>query len=84
MHFVYSTYAKNALVKIIEDCEFLATVINPKANSIFILGTKKNLITDLCLEFSDIFYHKSGKLTFTNEIKLSIDTNDSKPMFTKA
>jgi RNase H-like domain found in reverse transcriptase/Reverse transcriptase (RNA-dependent DNA polymerase)/Integrase zinc binding domain/Integrase core domain len=45
---------------------------------------EQELITNLCLDFSDIFYLEGDKLTFTNEIKHRIDTNDSKPIFTKS
>lgn len=45
---------------------------------------ENNLITNLCLEFSDIFYLEGDVLTFTNEIKHSIDTNNAKPIFTKS
>ncbi|XP_050310841.1 uncharacterized protein LOC126746579 [Anthonomus grandis grandis] len=41
-------------------------------------------ITKLCLEFSDIFYIEGDQLTFTNEIKHSIDTNNAKPIYTKS
>lgn len=42
------------------------------------------MITELCLDFSDIFYLEGDKLTFTNEVKHSIDTNNAKPVFTRS
>lgn len=45
---------------------------------------EKELITNLCLEFQDIFYLENDVLTFTNEIKHSIDTNNAKPIYTKS
>lgn len=44
---------------------------------------EKELITNLCLEFIDIFYVESDQLIFTNEIKHSIETGNSRPIFTK-
>ena len=41
-------------------------------------------ILKLCLEYSDIFYLEGDQLTFTNEIKHSIDTNNSRPIYTKS
>lgn len=45
---------------------------------------ENELITQLCLEYADIFYLEGDQLTFTNEIKHAIDTNDAKPIFTKS
>lgn len=45
---------------------------------------EQQLITDLCLNFSDIFYLEGDSLTFTSEIKHSIDTSVSRPVFTKS
>ena len=45
---------------------------------------EKELITQICLEFSDIFYLEGDHLTFTNEIKHSIQTKDAKPIYTKS
>lgn len=42
------------------------------------------LIQQLCLDFSDIFYLEGDHLSFTNEIKHTIDTNNSKPVYTKS
>lgn len=42
------------------------------------------LVTELCLDFSDIFYLDGDNLTFTNEIKHTIDTNNARPVFTKS
>lgn len=45
---------------------------------------EKELITDLCLEYEDIFYLEGDTLTFTSEIKHTIDTSNNRPIFTKA
>ena len=45
---------------------------------------EKELVTNLCLEFADIFYLEGDNLTFTNEIKHVIDTNGARPVFTKS
>lgn len=45
---------------------------------------ERESIVDLCLKFSDIFYLEGDSLTFTNEIKHAIDTNNAKPVFTKS
>ena len=45
---------------------------------------EKEAITNLCLDFEDIFYLEGDKLTFTSEIKHSIDTGNTKPIFTKS
>ena len=42
------------------------------------------MVTQLCLDFQDIFYLEGDNLTFTNEIKHSIDINNSRPIFTKS
>ena len=45
---------------------------------------EKESITQLCLEYADIFYIEGDSLTFANEIKHSIDTSNAKPIFTKS
>lgn len=45
---------------------------------------ESELIQELCLNFSDIFYLEGDHLSFTNEIKHTIDTNNAKPVFTKS
>lgn len=45
---------------------------------------ERDLISQLCLDFSDIFYLEGDVLTFTNEIKHSIDTQNSKPTYVKS
>lgn len=45
---------------------------------------EKELITNLCLDYSDIFYLEGDHLTFTSEIKHPIDTNNAKPVYTKS
>lgn len=45
---------------------------------------QRDLITNLCLEYGDIFYIEGDQLTFTNEIKHSIETNNTRPVFTKS
>lgn len=45
---------------------------------------EKQKITELCLEFADIFYLEGDTLTFTNEVKHSVETNNSRPVFTKS
>lgn len=45
---------------------------------------EEDLIIELCLEFPDIFYHEGDKLTYKNEIKHCIDTQNAKPIFTKS
>jgi hypothetical protein len=45
---------------------------------------EKEMITQICLDFSDIFYLEGDKLTFTSEIKHSIQTKDTKPIYTKS
>lgn len=41
----------------------------------------QELITNVCLEFKDILYLEGDSLTFTNEIKHSIDTNNAQPIY---
>lgn len=45
---------------------------------------EKELIINICQEFSDIFYLEGDKLTFTSEIKHTINTKDSAPIYTKS
>lgn len=45
---------------------------------------EQELITKLCLEYSDIFYLEGDNLSFTNEIKHQINTKDNKPIYTKS
>jgi len=45
---------------------------------------EKCAITELCLEFSDIFYLDGDILSFTSEIKHSIETNGARPVFSKS
>lgn len=45
---------------------------------------EKELITETCLEFSDIFYLDGDSLTFTNEIKHKIELSNPKPIVTKS
>lgn len=41
-------------------------------------------ITNLCLNYPEIFYLEGDKLSFTNQIKHEIKTTDSEPIFTKS
>lgn len=45
---------------------------------------EKCAITELCLEFSDIFYLDGDILSFTSEIKHSIETNAARALFSKS
>lgn len=45
---------------------------------------EKLKITQLCREFSDIFYKDDIPLTFTNDVKHSINTTDESPIYTKS
>lgn len=45
---------------------------------------ENDVIKDICVEYSDIFYLEGDKLSFTNAIKHEIDTGNHKPVFTKS
>lgn len=45
---------------------------------------EKDLLTEVCLKFADIFYLEGDTLTFTNEIKHIINTEELKPIYTKS
>lgn len=45
---------------------------------------EQELITKLCLEYSDIFYLEGDKLLSTNEIKHQINTKGNRPIYTKS
>lgn len=68
------TYSNNDRLNNIKD-QLRIDHLNPE---------EQEFITDLCMKFSDIFYLDGDNLTFTNEIKHQIDTNNAKPTFTKS
>lgn len=45
---------------------------------------EKHSIIKLCNKFSDIFFTNENKLTFTNQIKHQIKTNDDIPIYSKS
>lgn len=45
---------------------------------------EQEVISQVCLEFADIFYLEGDTLTFTSEIKHSIKTKDARPIHTKS
>lgn len=58
--------------------------ITDQLRTIPLNGEEKENITNLCLESGDFFTLENDSLTFTNEIKNSIDKNNAKPIFLKS